>query len=100
MYLAGFLSYHGITLDDIVGQAKATLRLSPDDALFVCGSVVEGLGNEKSDLDLFLLTSRKNIPFTSLNDVLLIIGRCAVDVCVVQRTSIEALVKRFNDWAR
>ena len=99
MELAGFLSYHGITLDEIVEQAKATLRLSPDDALFVCGSVVEGLGNEKSDLDLFLITSRKNIPFTSLNDVLLIIGRCAVDVCVVQHSAVEELVKKFNDWA-
>jgi hypothetical protein len=51
-------------------------------------------------LDLFLVTSRQDITFTSLNAVLLIIGRCPVDVRVVQRSEVDELMKRFNAWAR
>jgi len=100
MQLTDFLNHHGITLDQIIAQIKTTLNLTPDDSLFVSGSVVEGLGNEKSDLDLFLVTSRQDIPLTSLDAVLLITGRCPVDVRVVQRSEVEQLLNRFNAWAK
>jgi hypothetical protein len=99
MELADFLNYQKISLDDVVEQAKASLHLTAGDMLFVCGSLVEGLGNEKSDLDLILITARQDIPFTSLHDVALIVGQCVIDVRVVQRFEIDDLLKRFNLWS-
>lgn len=100
MELADFLNYQDISLDDVVEQAKASLHLTAGDVLFSCGSLVEGLGNEKSDLDLILITTRQDIPFTSLNDVALIVGRCIVDVHVVQRCDLKELLRRFNHWSK
>jgi len=98
MQLAEFLNLQRITLDEIIEKAKTSLQLTPDDVLFVCGSLVEGLGNEKSDLDLFLVTSRQDIQCTSPNAVMLIVRRCRIDVRVVQRSAVEELIKRFHDW--
>jgi hypothetical protein len=98
--IAGFLSRHGITLEAVVAEAKAAVRLSPGDVLFVSGSLAEGLGNEKSDLDLFLLTPRTDIQFTSLNDVTVVVGPCVVDIRVVQHAAVEELLGHFDRWAR
>lgn len=100
MDLDEFLRLQGVTLEDVVAQAKASLRLLPGDVVFACGSLVEGLGNERSDLDLYLVTRRQDIPYTSLNDVVIIVGPCIVDVRVVERAALDGLLRRFNDWSR
>lgn len=99
MDLTDFLARNQLTVAEVVNRTGASVRLSPGDVLFVSGSLVEGLGNEKSDLDLFLITSRRDIQFTSLNDVTVVIGQCLVDIRVVQRSAVEELFERFNRWA-
>lgn len=99
MELFDFLNRQGISLDDVVEQAKASLYLTASDVLFACGSLIEGLGNDKSDLDLILITGRQDIPFTSLNDVALIVGGCVIDVRVILRPDLEELLRRFNHWS-
>ncbi len=100
MYLDAFLERHGITLRLILDEAHAAIRLVPGDVLFLCGSLIEGLGNEQSDVDLYLLTSRRDITFNSLNDVILLVGPCLVEVRVKQYSAVEALVGRAVEWSR
>jgi hypothetical protein len=96
--LADFLSYKGISLEDILEEAKERLHLASGDVLVLCGSLVEGLGNQKSDLDLILITDRQDIQFTSLNDVVLIVNKCFIDIQVVHYLQMEQLLDRFNHW--
>lgn len=98
MDLTKFLSHYKISLDEVLTQADAAVHLSRGDVLFISGSLVEGLGNDRSDLDLFLITSRTDIQFTSLNDVTVIVGDCVVDIRVVQRSAIQGLLERFSGW--
>jgi hypothetical protein len=100
MGITDFLKANEISLDDVIEKVKASVHLAPSDVLFLCGSLLEGLGNEKSDLDLFLVTNRRDIPFMSLHDVALAVGWCLVDIRVVQRSDVEALLGRFNEWSR
>lgn len=100
MRLAEFLECKGLTLDAVVSSAQAQLCLAAGDTLFLCGSIVEGLGNKHSDLDVYLLTSRTDFKYTSLDAVLLAIDTCLIDVRVVPYSNIEALIARFEAWAR
>ena len=99
MEVTDFLTLNKITLEDVIAHVNATVHLTPGDVLFVSGSLVEGLGNEESDLDLFLITSRNDIQFTSLNDVTVIVNDCLIDIRVVQQSGIEELIRRFGRWA-
>jgi hypothetical protein len=101
MDLDEFLARHGLDLPSVAEDVCAKLQLAGDDVLFAAGSLVEGLGNEKSDVDLLLVTSRpdSSFSFTALNDVTLIVGNCVIDVRVMQRAAVDELVHRFNDWA-
>ena len=100
MDLADFLSRSGITRQDVIAKVDSAVHLTPGDVLFVSGSLVEELGNEKSDLDLFLITSRTDIQFTSLHDVIVVVNDCIIDIRVVQHSAVEEILGRFNHWAR
>lgn len=97
MDIADCLHNRGIALPRLVAQVDATVGLTPDDVLFAAGSLVEGLGNAKSDIDLVLLTSRSDIAFSSLNHVALLVEDCLVDILIVQ--DVEPFLHRFADWA-
>lgn len=100
MQLTDFLSRKNVCLGDVVAEAQARLQPVPGDVLFVCGSLVEGIGNETSDIDLYLVTSRNDIQFTSLDAVLLAVGACLIDVRVVTHVAVESLLKRFDAWSQ
>jgi len=51
-----FLASRDADLSGIVTSAQATTGLEATDVLLLVGSLVEGLGNSKSDLDLILIT--------------------------------------------
>ena len=100
MNLEQFLARHKITLDDVLEKVTSSVDLVADDTLFVSGSLVEGIGNDQSDLDLHLITARQNIEFTAcMTDVVVVVGDCVVDIRVVQRSEIDALLARFSNWA-
>src|SRR5688572_25619549 len=98
MQFSDFLNYHGISISDVATLATSTLNLTTDDTLFVCGSVVEGFGNEKSDLDLLLVSAREDLPLTSRDAILLKMGHCAIDLRVIRSAAAEDLLKRFDQW--
>ena len=51
-----YLRLGGIDRELLVSSVRDLIGYGEDDILLAVGSVVEGLGNTKSDLDLFLLT--------------------------------------------
>src|SRR5262245_44088896 len=99
MNLSAALSCRGADLDQLLFQAKASLGLTSGDVLFACGSLVEGLGNKQSDIDLILITSREDIAFSSLEDVFFLVGQCLVDVSVKQWVDVDSLLHRFDRWS-
>ncbi|MCP3102416.1 hypothetical protein LZ198_26440 [Myxococcus sp. K15C18031901] len=100
MDLAEFLARRKVTLEAITARAREALRLTDGDVLFVCGSLVEGLGNETSDIDLYLVTSRTDITFTSLRDVAFAVGPIVCDVRVLDGEALERLLSAFEQWER
>jgi len=53
-----FCSYHHIDLKDAYAALASYTELQPGEVLYLSGSLAEGLGNTKSDLDAFLITDR------------------------------------------
>jgi hypothetical protein len=99
MDIASYLRSHRIGLSDILAKVDESVALQPDEVLFAAGSIVEGLGDTKSDLDLFLLTSRSDIALSSLNCLALLVGDCLIDIRVLLHAELDALLHRFAGWA-
>jgi len=99
MDIAAYLKSHRIALSDILARVDEAIALQPDEVLFAAGSIIEGLGDAKSDLDLFLLTSRYDIALSSLNCLALLVGDCLIDIRVLQHAEADALLDRFAGWA-
>jgi hypothetical protein len=99
MNIVEYLHNHGIALPRLVAEIGAAVGIASDDVLLAAGSLVEGLGNAKSDIDLVLLTSRNDIAFSSLDCVALLFGNCLIDIKVIQHAEVDALLHRFADWA-
>ncbi len=93
--LDAFLVAAGTTRAEVVAAVTARLGLGPADRLLAAGSVVEGLGSRKSDLDLLLLTSADA---GTADQVALVVGRCVVEVRVVRPAALRALLDRFAAW--
>lgn len=91
--LDAFLAAAGTTRAEVVAAVAARVRLGPGDRLLAAGSVVEGLGSRKSDLDLLLLT-----PSRAGEQVALVVGSCVVEVRVVPAAALRALLDRFVAW--
>ncbi|MEJ1962183.1 MAG: hypothetical protein WDO56_11825 [Gammaproteobacteria bacterium] len=98
--LERYLQQRGLTRQSLTVQIATVAGLLPEDMLFACGSVVEGLGNEHSDLDLFLITACQDVPCTSPGAVTLRVGKSLIDIRVVVPDECEALLRRFEKWAR
>jgi hypothetical protein len=90
-------------VDGIVAAVDQAVGLGPGDRLLAVGSVVEGLGNRKSDLDLLLVAGSPSgiacLPGRD-EEVSLAVGRCLVDVRVVAGSTVDDLMRRFDAWCR
>jgi hypothetical protein len=97
--LEEFCSAQGIELSALAEEVESAVGLHPDDVLLVAGSVVEGLGNSRSDLDLLLLTPRDESLFPS-REIALVAGRSLVDMRVLRFAHVEDLIDRLEQWQR
>lgn len=93
-----FLRLRDADIPTIVESARTTIGLEADDILLAVGSLAEGLGNVKSDLDLLLITDRRADSLPA-REVPLVIGKCLSDVLVVRRPELGDLTKRLSNWA-
>jgi hypothetical protein len=88
----------GIDVSSIPDEVDASLGLARGDALLAAGSVVEGLGNSRSDLDLLLFTARPEQLLPRRDEVALVIGRHVVDVRILRWSQVEAQLSRLREW--
>jgi hypothetical protein len=83
-----------------VARVSEVAGLYPGDELLAVGSLVEGLGSCKSDLDLLLVTPRAEQLLPAEEHVATVAGRCLMDILVLPSARLEALFARFAAWAR
>jgi hypothetical protein len=100
MELFEFLNLRGTDLPSIVTSVKTTVGLHPDDVLLAVGSIVEGLGNRKSDVDLLLITSRDPAALPARDELGLVAGRCLVDLRVLRTCWVDEAVGRLRIWSQ
>jgi len=96
MDLSEFLDGQGVDLSTVTRAVTDRLGRAGDDRLLAVGSVVEGLGNQKSDLDMMLVTPRT--AETGTGAVTVVVGRCLVDVQILPFTEVQLLLDRFDTW--
>jgi hypothetical protein len=96
MNLGEYLRHKEIDFSAILASAQETIGFEPADVLLAVGSLVEGLGNRKSDLDLLLITIRP----TAAREIALVVGKCLMDVQLLHPDELEKLISRFEAWAK
>ena len=92
-----FLHKRGADQAALVASVEATIGLDKGDMLLAVGSLVEGLGNDKSDIDLVLITSR-DLASCLPDEVALVVGNYLADVQVLQKNQLDELLARFEAW--
>jgi hypothetical protein len=101
MDLEAFLRLHDADLHLLVEGAQTIAALAPGDRLIAVGSLAEGLGNRKSDVDLLLVTPRAQHSEASPDEVRsFVVGRCIVDMRIVPAALALALQSRLRTWAQ
>lgn len=94
MNLDEFLTLRGTDLPAVMAAVDQRFGLGEEHLVLAVGSLVEGLGTSKSDLDLLLITPHGDLEQT----VTVVVGRCLVDVSVLPVAAVCALLDRFESW--
>ena len=100
MNLDEFCRAGGVEFPSLVEKVDSSVGLNDDDFLLAVGSLVEGLGNSKSDLDLLLITPRAECLLPPQDEIALMVGRCLVDIRILRTAQVEELLARLGEWAR
>lgn len=98
--LDDFLTMRGTTLPHVVEKARSSLTLGTNDCLFAAGSLVEGLGTTKSDVDVLWLTELDPKLIPPAEDLTWVVGRCLVEVQAVALSTLNELLSRLQAWSR
>lgn len=88
----------GTDQSSLVASVNSIAGLHKGDVLLAVGSVVEGLGNTKSDLDLLLVAGESDAGRAETEQGWAL-GRCLVDLRIVPAAAVEALSSRLRQWA-
>jgi hypothetical protein len=92
------LNDFGLTKDDVWSTVSSELHCSGEELLLACGSLVEGLGNSKSDLDLCLVTERAPTSINPATNRAVVIGdRLIADILFVHPDSVRQLAGALAD---
>jgi hypothetical protein len=100
MELEPFLAYRDTNLEAVLAAAEAAFGLNDAEILMAVGSLVEGLGSSKSDLDLLLVTGRDPSSLPPRQHVTFVSGRCLVDMLVLRLDDLNDLLDRFERWTQ
>ncbi len=98
MQLEEFLEHKRTNLQEVITTARERGQLSGDDIVIVVGSLSEGLGTLKSDVDLILITERDPSPTSDMSNIAWTIGECLVDMEVIPMHAVRELTDRFRTW--
>ena len=95
MTLDEFLQLRNTDVSTVVEAVQKAVGLGPDDLLLAVGSIVEGQGNSRSDLDLLLIT-----PGEFGSSASFVAGKCIVDIRFLKTSEIDGLLSRFEEWSQ
>ena len=98
MRIDEFLRLRETQMPAVLMNVDRAVGLGPDDVLLAVGSIVEGLGNSRSDLDLLFITPRHDSQ-TVQSSVTLVVGKCIIDVAILGVDAIDELFTRFEEWS-
>lgn len=98
MNMDEFLRLKGADLSAIIALVDSTVGLGAGEVLLAVGSLAEGMGTSKSDLDLLLITPRGESSLPSRREVPLVVGRCLIDVRILRLVEFEELLTSFETW--
>lgn len=97
--LSNVLGHAGSSEAELVERVDRECELRPGDVLLAAGSLVEGLGNTKSDIDLILIRT-DDADGTKLDeDFGFMLGRVVTDIRVLASSSVQQLTGRLQAWA-
>jgi hypothetical protein len=94
MDLLEHLAHYGTSFEQLVAKSQQQLSLAEGDILCACGSLVDGLGNEDSDVDLLWVTSRAE----NRAEATFAIGKCTCDATVITPEDLERLLGAAARW--
>ena len=100
MTIEEFLHQSETSVASVMSAIEEAVGLATGDVLLAAGSLLEGLGSRKSDLDLFLITDRKIELFEQNDEIIFPVGKCLIDIHILSRNRIKALIDRLKRWAR
>lgn len=97
MDIATFLLRKESSVQNIINEAKQKYSFAENDVLVAVGSLADGLGNIKSDLDLLLIKDdvQAEIPGKSIAWKS---GNCLVDMEVVSIATVQQLSEKLVNW--
>ncbi|MBN3834978.1 hypothetical protein [Burkholderia sp. Ac-20344] len=100
MNVEEFLHLGETDLPSVRTSIADMVGLDDDDILLAVGSLAEGMGSRKSDLDVLLITSRPASALPPQDEVIWALGKCVVDVRIFPDAVIERLIDRLDQWSR
>lgn len=92
-----FLRSGNTSRAEVIAAIESQVELGRDDVLLAAGSLAEGLGTGKSDLDLFLITAR-DAASGERDEIILAAGSRLVDLRILSRRRVAGLLGRLRDW--
>ncbi|MEX3900960.1 MULTISPECIES: nucleotidyltransferase domain-containing protein [Paraburkholderia] len=100
MNVEEFLHWGETDLPSVRTSIADMVGLEDDDILLAVGSLAEGMGTRKSDLDVLLITSRPASALPPRDEVIWALGKCVVDIRIFPDNVIESLIHRLDHWSR
>lgn len=96
--LQSFLESKDSSIEQVIENVRSFISVHPTDVLIAVGSLVEGLGTSKSDLDLVLITDRDIATIPESEHLGWVEGTSLVDMLVFHRSKADQLIFRFWSW--
>ncbi|HYX72413.1 MAG TPA: hypothetical protein VE732_06555 [Nitrososphaera sp.] len=99
MFIDSYLRSHGTNLSQLTALVKEYLNPEEPEIIYFTGSLVEGLGNFKSDIDIYLISDRDfNDRLTCDSIIIITLATCFIDVEILSFDQVNKLVERLNKF--
>jgi len=99
MLLDTYLSFHGTNLSELTKLVQEQLSPQPRELIYLTGSLVEGSGNFRSDIDIYLISDRDfSERFTCASVIIIPFATCPVDVEVLSFARVNELIDRLQKF--
>lgn len=99
MFLDEFLRSHGVDFTQLCCLVREYTQITDDEILYATGSLVEGLGNHRSDVDVYLVSDRDLADRCTVGSIIILpLSSCTIDIEVVSSRRIDDLIRRLSQY--